>query len=76
MPPPRRPAQYVALDGDERHQTPLCPDLQGQPYRMVGAETATYVYGERRCGTCRLHRHDWTDSGWTDPRFRQEDDSR
>lgn len=54
-PHPRRPVEYVALDGGVRHEHPRCENLDA-PYRTWGAEEALYAFGENRCDACWLHR--------------------
>lgn len=70
----RRPYVYVARDGDQKHRTPLCPELTGQVYRMVCNEEALYAYGERWCDTCRSHDLTVDGTGWTDPRYTEAAD--
>jgi len=68
----RFPPVYVSEDGEEKHRTPLCPELRGEVYRMVCREDALYIYGERWCETCRMAKLTTDESGWTDPRYRRE----
>lgn len=49
---PRGPYRYLKHDGDVLHHHPLCPDLRGTPYYVLGAEDALYAVGERHCDTC------------------------
>jgi len=74
QPAPRRPAVYVADGSDTKHNTPLCPELSG-PYRALGREDALYAHGDRWCETCRMYKMEIDGSGWTDPRYRTDDDS-
>jgi hypothetical protein len=70
-PRPRFPPVFVGRDGDEKHRTPLCPELSDGEYRMLGSEEAIYVYGERWCETCRMSELSSDGSGWTDPRYQR-----
>ena len=63
------PVYAIPLDEDVKHNSPLCPDLEG-PFYMTDAENALYAVGERICETCRLHSID-VDETWTDPRYRR-----
>lgn len=56
--------RYVTEHGDRRHETPLCPAVQGSVYRMVKDEM---VYLERRkCARCEgyvlFDQFDWRQS--------------
>jgi len=66
----RHPAVYVTEHGEVKHETPLCPHVRGRTHYAVCREEALYIYGERRCSTCEMHR--WDSGGWTDPRFRRD----
>lgn len=72
----RFPPVYIARGGSVKHETPLCPELDGQPFHMVCREDALYTCGERRCETCRSYQTDLDhkDTGWTDPRYRRGDE--
>lgn len=71
--PARTPPVYVTEHGEEQHETPLCPHVKGRTHYAVCREEALYLLGERRCETCRMHRLTIDDSGWTDPRYRSDD---
>lgn len=74
-PPPRNPPVYVTEHGEEQHETPLCPHVRGRTHYAICREEGLYVFGERRCDTCRMHNLSFEESGWTDPRYREEADS-
>jgi hypothetical protein len=65
----RRPYLVVTNEGDQKHRTPLCPEVRGRVWRLIGAEDALYAYGENRCETCRLYNLSREETGWTDPRY-------
>ena len=69
----RFPPVWVTVSGTTKHETPLCPHVKNRPHRMICRESALYAYGEEWCGTCRMHNIE--SGGWTDPRYRQDDDS-
>jgi len=69
----RRPFLVVTDDGDRKHRTPLCPEVRGRIWRLICNEDALYVYGERWCETCRYYDLLDEDTGWTDPRYRNEE---
>jgi len=69
----RRPYLAVTDEGDQKHWTPLCPEIRGRVWRLIGAEEALYVYGERWCEMCRGHDLAGEETGWTDPRYRREE---
>ena len=50
----RFPPVFVAIDGETKHDSPMCPELEGD-YRMICRENALYAYGERWCETCKGH---------------------
>lgn len=72
---PRNPPVFVTEHGQEQHETPLCPEVQGKVHYAICREDALYAYGEHWCETCRMHRLTIDDSGWTDPRFRDNEDT-
>lgn len=65
----RNPPVFVVEDGDEKHETPLCPEVQGQKHYALCREDALYAYGENWCEKCRMHN---VGPGWKDPRYRRE----
>ena len=69
----RRPFLVVTNEGDQQHRTPLCPEVRGRVWRLIGAEAALYVCGENRCETCRLYNLAGEETGWTDPRYCSEE---
>jgi|GEM_PF-2730278 len=72
---PRFPPVYVTKGGQEKHETPLCPEVQGEVHYAICREDALYGYGENWCDTCRMYRLTIDGSGWTDPRFRNDGDN-
>jgi hypothetical protein len=68
----RRPYLIVTEPGDHKHRTPLCPEVCGETWRLIGSEDALCVYGERWCDTCRHHNLNIDDS-WTSPNYRRTD---
>lgn len=73
LPAPRFPPVYITEHGEVKHETPLCPHVKGHVHRSWCPEEALYVFGERRCETCRDYCWDIPGTGWTDPRFREAD---
>lgn len=65
----RHPAVYVVEGGDKKHETPLCPNVQGQTHYALCSEDALYAYGENWCQECRMHD---VGPGWKDPRYRRD----
>lgn len=65
---------FVTKDGQDQHETPLCPEVKGEMHYALCHEEALYTYGEKWCETCGMHRLTVDDSRWTYPRFRKDGD--